>query len=623
MARKFLTPIDLNRLELQNAALQNLATAPSTPATGQIYYDTALARPRIYSGSAWVELDPVWLKGQANTWTANQTVNANILGNGTIALTGTGASSVGGSFAATVFAPAGLTGSATATRYAGGTASGAPATGTFSTGDFVVTTGGDLWICTAGGSPGTWSRVGSYLLGSANTWTSTNAFNGAITGNNTINLTGTGSSSVGGTFTGTALVASGLTGATSASRYVGATTSGAPATGTFVVGDFAVAQNGAMWVCTTAGSPGTWVQIGATGSFYSSVKANNGTAVTQRSVLNFINGTFTTATAADNASQTDVKFDVSVAAPTSSMTFGGANSAGSATTLARSDHSHSLPAHDAAAHSLIKLSDLAAPTATVSMGSQIVSNVAAPSSSTDAANKAYVDAAAVGIDWKPSVRVATTATGTLATAYANGQTVDGITLATGDRILIKDQATGSENGIYTVNASGAPTRATDADASGEVTSGMAVFVEVGTENADSGWVLTTDGTITVGTTALTFTQFTGLGSVTAGSGLTKTGNTINVGAGTGIAVAADTVAVNRTGSNNAHVPLLYTTATHASATSVAITHNLGNQFVLAQVYEVSTNALVEVDIVQTSTTVTTFNFAVAPTANTMRFVIYG
>ena len=101
-------------------------------------------------------------------------------------------------------------------------------------------------------------------------------------------------------------------------------------------------------------------------------------------------------------------------------------------------------------------------------------------------------------------------------------------LATGDRILLKDQSTGSQNGIYVVASSGSPTRATDADSNSEVTGGMAVFVEEGTANADTGWVLTNNGAITLGTTALTFTQFTGLGEVTAGTGLSKSGNTISL-----------------------------------------------------------------------------------------------
>jgi len=151
-----------------------------------------------------------------------------------------------------------------------------------------------------------------------------------------------------------------------------------------------------------------------------------------------------------------------------------------------------------------------------------------PTSAMHAATKQYVDATASGLDFKASVKVATTVAGTLATSFENGDTVDGYTLVTGDRILIKDQASGAENGIYTVNASGAPTRATDADSNAEVTSGMYVWVEQGTANGNSAWVLSTTGTITLGTTALTFTQFSGLGQITAGAGLTKTGNTIDI-----------------------------------------------------------------------------------------------
>ncbi|PJC48331.1 MAG: hypothetical protein CO035_04065, partial [Candidatus Omnitrophica bacterium CG_4_9_14_0_2_um_filter_42_8] len=155
---------------------------------------------------------------------------------------------------------------------------------------------------------------------------------------------------------------------------------------------------------------------------------------------------------------------------------------------------------------------------------------------TDLTSKAYVDNAIAGLKWKQSVKVATIAAGTLTTSFANGQAIDGITLATGDRILVKDQSTGSENGVYTVNASGAPTRATDADANAELVAG-AVFVEQGTTNADTAWVCTNDS-ITLGTTALAFAQFTGAAAYTWGNGLAATGNTINVGAGTGITVGA-------------------------------------------------------------------------------------
>tara|TARA_Y100000590_G_scaffold402163_1_gene487678 strand:- start:12715 stop:15564 length:2850 start_codon:yes stop_codon:yes gene_type:complete len=176
-----------------------------------------------------------------------------------------------------------------------------------------------------------------------------------------------------------------------------------------------------------------------------------------------------------------------------------------------------------------------------------------PSNANDVASKSYVDATANGLDVKSSVRAATTAAGTLASDFANGDAIDGVTLATNDRILIKDQASGSENGIYTVNASGAPTRATDFDADAEVTAGAFTFVEEGTANGDCGFVLSTNGSITVGSTALTFTQFSGAGLITAGAGMTKSGNTMNVVGGDGIAANANDVAVDIAASSALHI----------------------------------------------------------------------
>ena len=191
-------------------------------------------------------------------------------------------------------------------------------------------------------------------------------------------------------------------------------------------------------------------------------------------------------------------------------------------------------------------------TGTVDVSGARISNLAAPTNVTDAATKAYVDAQLQGLEVKNSVRVATTANGTLASAFANGQTVDGVTIATNDRILLKNQSTGSENGIYTVNASGAPTRAFDFDADSEVTGGTFFFVEEGTVNADNGFVLTNDGSITVGSTALTFTQFSGAGQVIAGDAITKSGNTLNVGVDdSSIEVNSDALRVKASGITNA------------------------------------------------------------------------
>jgi hypothetical protein len=164
----------------------------------------------------------------------------------------------------------------------------------------------------------------------------------------------------------------------------------------------------------------------------------------------------------------------------------------------------------------------------IAMGTNKITGLGTPTDGTDAATKNYVDSAAQGIDWKASVRAATTAAVTLASDLENGDTLDGVTLATGDRVLVKNQSTGSENGIYVVKASGAPDRSTDADAGSELTSNFAVFVEEGTVNADQGYTLTNNGSITIGTTALTFTQFTGLGQIIAGTGLDKTGNTLDI-----------------------------------------------------------------------------------------------
>lgn len=198
-----------------------------------------------------------------------------------------------------------------------------------------------------------------------------------------------------------------------------------------------------------------------------------------------------------------------------------------------------------------RLDQLAVPTANVSLNSQNLTNLADPISAQDAATKAYVDAARQGLDAKDSVRVATTAN--VALTGATTTTIDGVTLAAGNRILVKNQTTGSENGIY-VFATGAWSRATDADTSAKVSSGLFVFVEEGTVNSDSGWVLTTDGVITIGTTSLNFAQFSGAGQITAGMGLTKTGNTIDVGTASSsrIVVNADNIdlaLVNQTDTN--------------------------------------------------------------------------
>jgi hypothetical protein len=318
--------------------------------------------------------------------------------------------------------------------------------------------------------------------------------------------------------------------------------------------------------------------------------------------------------------------------------------------------------------------------------------VATPAADSDAANKAYVDAARSGLDVKDSVRVATVAglpaftfaTNTL-TATANGAlpTIDGVTLVQNDRLLVKDETTTNAkyNGIYVVTdlgAAGSPfvlTRAADADSNLEVTAGMFTFVEEGTANADSGWVLTTNNPITLNTTDLSFAQFSGAGQIVAGNGLTKTGNTIDVGGttdritvtadavdiastyvgqtsittlgtittgtwtGTDIAVAdggtgsstaagaRDNLASTPSGGQTTSVPTLARVASQLvgnnSATSFDVVHNFNTRDVTVQVYDVTTYDTVFTDVARATVDKVTVTFSVAPASNAYKVVVTG
>lgn len=245
--------------------------------------------------------------------------------------------------------------------------------------------------------------------------------------------------------------------------------------------------------------------------------------------------------------------------------------------------------------------------------------VPSPVNPTDAATKLYVDGIKQGLNPKDSVRAATTTAGTLATSFANGSVIDGVTLATGDRILIKDQAAATENGIYVVAASGAPTRATDADTGAEVKQAY-VFTQEGTVNADIGFVCTVNGTITLGSTNITFAQFT---NVTVPLATTSTAGKVQL--------ATQAEAQAKTDSTKAVTPASladfarkYTALIgDGSAASIAVTHGLGSQYVTAQTFDASTGAQVECDVALSSATQTTFTFATAPTSNSIRVVITG
>jgi hypothetical protein len=214
-----------------------------------------------------------------------------------------------------------------------------------------------------------------------------------------------------------------------------------------------------------------------------------------------------------------------------------------------------------------RLDQFVAPNVDVSWNTHKITGLLDPTNAQDAATKNYVDGVAQGVDAKASVRVATTAN---LAALSGLLTVDGITVAGGDRVLVKDQTTQSANGIY-VAAAGAWARALDADTWAELPSAF-VFVEVGSANADSGWLCTVDAGGTLGTTNVTWVQFSGAGQITAGAGLTKTGNTIDaVGTANRILVNADNIDIAATYVGQSSITTLGTVTTGVwNGTTVAV-----------------------------------------------------
>jgi len=204
-----------------------------------------------------------------------------------------------------------------------------------------------------------------------------------------------------------------------------------------------------------------------------------------------------------------------------------ASAVGVATTAARSDHTHGTPP-------MPSVDQLALAQGNLNMNGHYINNLLDPVLSNDGATKNYVDNSVAGMQWKAACRVASTVN---LAALSGLLTIDGVTVAANDRVLVKNQTTASANGIY-VAASGAWARSTDNNTAAQMLQAT-VWIEEGTAQADTAWVCTTNAPITIGSTNITFVQWAGGGTYTAGSGLSLTGNQFAAVAGTGIAIGAN------------------------------------------------------------------------------------
>jgi len=375
--------------------------------------------------------------------------------------------------------------------------------------------------------------------------------------------------------------------------------------------------------------------------------------------------------AADGTSTNYARADHAHAGPgfgavTAQTTNGASSSNGTATTVAHSDHTHGTPAltavtptnitattaavgtgtaaaHEDHTHGFtpgnFTLDTFGAPAANVAFNAKKITGLADPTSAQDAATKNYVDSTAQGLNVKGSVLAATTTSITLVGA----QTVDGVSVVAGNRVLVKNQSTSSQNGIYVVQTV-AWTRSTDETTP---TVGDFTFVESGSTQAAQGYIVTST------TGGVTWTQFSAAGEYTAGNGISISGQSIafnptstgglqaasggasillatNSGlatsssgltatAGTGITTASNTIAIDTT----VVVRKYAATIGDGSSTSITVTHNLGTRDVQVTVYDASGYNEVIADVTHSTTNTVTVAFSVAPASNAYRVVVFG
>ena len=443
--------------------------------------------------------------------------------------------------------------------------------------------------------------------------------------------------------------------------------------------------NGTAWALAGGISAGTLASrplasAVAAGTFYYAtdnylIYYSNGSAWQQTS--NFGSGASTAltiaGTSADGTSTNYARADHTHAGPgfgssTSVTSYGASKTDGTATTVSHSDHTHGTPSLSTNAASNISattatngsgtapakddhvhgftpsgfpISSFGAATANVALGGFNITGLATPVNSTDAANKGYVDSTAQGLNVKGSVLVASTTN--VSTLVGGGVVIDGVTAVAGTRVLLKNQSTASQNGIY-VTATGAWTRAADQQTPAI---GDFVFVESGNTQASQGFIVTS---VTGG---VTWTQFSAAGEYVAGNGISISGTSIAfnptstgglqatsggasillqtnsglattssglaVGAGSGIVVSTGTVAIDTTVVARKYAA----NVGDGTSTSITITHSLGTRDVQVTLYDGTSYAEVMADVTHATTNTVTLAFSVAPTSNQYRVVVFG
>jgi hypothetical protein len=245
-------------------------------------------------------------------------------------------------------------------------------------------------------------------------------------------------------------------------------------------------------------------------------------------------------------------------------------------------------------------------------------NFASPSVATDAVNKQYVDNAINGMSWKAAVQVATTTDAPLATAFTAGQVIDGYTLVTNDRILIKNQTSGGGSVDNGLNPSGAPSRTADG-ATGELITNSTVRINYGTINGDSSWTLTTTGTITVGTTGQNWVRSDSGTPYSAGNGLTLASNSFSVVPGYGIVADGTSTRID-----TSVIARKYSvTIGNGALTTITVTHNFATYNVHVTIYNSSTFEEVTADVFHTTNNTVQITFATAPATNAYTAVVIG